>query len=383
MEIIDIESQIVLDLMSKCKELENKVISTKSNFIMPDLSSFTEFSEDINSIKNLFNSIIDGINDDVQKIYEGLAETINELRFNDSVNYVDILFADKKASINASDIRNGLYGNVSKPSVSFFEELGYNVDNGIVIIGNYKYDINKGILEYGSGKKVKVDFFVPNAILDLVNSPGNHLLEMSSDLFYTNIVTILAGKGEISVEHNSSNALNYSLADYLKSNAVLIVPYKESGDSYHYMHEGVIASTEFMEMLMRPKETINSMGMPDAKNVLIGFSVGANSSLYIMSERPDLYDQAFMIDFAPYKSNSKLHDNEKYNSGTISNLRGKDVIYVHITESHEAAWNIFSQDASGKVNIDRINEGGEHTQNNFRKILQKILNGEGRYGNYF
>lgn len=156
---------------------------------------------------------------------------------------------------------------------NFFISQGYKVENGVVTIDNYKYDINKKTLYY-DGTSVKVEYYIPNS---------------HPDISKANTITVLAQSAGKSISSDKS----YGDLKSYKTNSIIIVPVKDGNAQLSYVHnnmtEKVIESTKFAKVFAKQKS--------GCRNYISGCSSGGGSAFKIGAS--DIYDGVIPINTTP------------------------------------------------------------------------------------
>ena len=287
-DIVDVDTDIVIETSGKYEDVESGVKSAEIN--IP--SVVAPYSAPIEAAVSIGMS---GINSALAGVKQLLIEVVNKL-----------FQIDNDSSV--LDSENSSFGDIKKIDVlsnrkgkkladeKFFIELAEvnkncKVENGIVTIGEYQYDIKKKKLYYNDSS-VKVDIYIPETIMDIENKE-----ERLKALSETNTVTLLAPSGLSSVSAGKPTTTYFN--DYA-TNSIIITPYKDEmlmkKDKYasyvdpnYNMTNQVIETTKFTEAFTNQKS--------GSKNYIMGCSNGGYSAFKIGVS--DTYDGVIVVNSVP------------------------------------------------------------------------------------
>ena len=361
---IDIDSSIVYDLMGRYSAVENQIANMQCN--PPNIPEFLDVGSEMNTMFETVKKTENLINENLISCNRQLEMAIDELRHNDVVNYVDIDFADKVASLKSyvrGDVSIPIIKSLlEKPDGNFFRKLGLTINGNKATLNDFDNDLAYEY-DFVNGKLIVKDINNKNTIANINGwyyipsvVENSNAITMAACLRQMDTLTIFWGKSEPSVEYSVKHDMSLE-RDYifntngLESNDVIAVVEKTRNSVYD---DNSYYFTKFGRAFMNNDETINGM-FEQGNDKAFGFSVGGRVPL----NHPEVYDEIVV-----YDSGVKNMKNKNY-----SNVK---TLYLQSDET-SADYNMWWREAGLGGNIKRI--GGDHRSSRAREYLNTYITG--------
>lgn len=307
--VYDIDTDLISEIVNKCASVDSGI--SEASISVPGLVA--KYASGVLAAAEGVKSIVSSLNGFKGILLGAIASAgesdidcnVSETTWDD-IQKLDVL-SNRKGKKLADE--------------KFFQELAEankdcKVENGIVTIGKYQYNIKSKKLSWGDDKasSVRVEFYIPESITDIENKE-----ERLKVLSKTNTVTMLAPSSAASMSSG------YYFDEY-STNSIIIVPVKEDKKlSYthakQYMVDKVVDSTEFAKGFTKQDS--------GCKNYIMGCSNGGSSAFKIGAS--DTYDGVIVVNSVPLIEGVKTPTKEE--TMTDEELKsyansGKPVLFI-------------------------------------------------------
>ena len=286
--VIDLYSEMKNELLSGYRDVGDAISSCKIVISNPEIM---KYAGDLMSIINEGNS---KIYRSIAVIADNIVSSFNDIENLDSeINDVDL---DDLDFNDWEKVKQRIPSSVFKEvDEKFFTQCGYQVNNNIVTIGEYKYDIKYHKFYYDKTEIGGVYISVPDGV---------------SDYSKLNTVTMLTGKDE--------RKQDVSIA----GNAI-VVSFDDADSSYCKMPKNIAAITKFVN-------SAANTNLSRCQNIITGGSRLGARSLKIAADTDDLYQTVICVNNAILvKGENSDGKKESFeNLEQLQKLNGKNIYFI-------------------------------------------------------
>lgn len=295
--IVDIETDILEEIISKYKGINDSVEDIQINSIPEEIA--TKNIE----LKSLVESQKSDLKEKLNNVTKQIADLMTSIAFADD-GIPDIDFSDYNLKQLYDNVKDWNQSKLTKANVQFFTNMGYQVNDNVVELAidgkQYQYNIASKMLSVDGSQKIKVEYFIPN----ISNASKNDLMGLST---FTNIVTD---------SWNSSTHTKYSTS-------IVVQPIFNQGDGLNPNDLSNIGETTRFINKVVENNTPN--------NIIVGGSQYGTYALKAAATNKGLYKTAICVNNAAIVRGVNGVKGEKAQFTSIDELNqldGTDVVFV-------------------------------------------------------